>query len=488
MSLFQEAAREFDRALDNGDLKTAKRLLGELSSFGHDASTKFSALAHEWEKTFLTENGPALQALCKKEAFEEARTLIAKWENIGISTETHKKLVQDCEERAFHRIFDSLPMVSGLSAEASHLGPAKVVLSWSDVLHRRDGKYSIARKIGPGRFSAFSDGVKIMDTVESSIRDENVPLGVPVTYAVAACFKEKVNGKTMSLIPDVICTEPIKGFHCMEAAGNDSFGIVSLSWRNPTWDVAAKVETRLLRDDGRNWDVSGKDSFEDESVRAGESRKYSLEVTVAGKRLDPVECAVVVERVVEPPAVGEGYVFMQDGRPKLSIPNWPDGVPEVVISRSGLEPRYWSREDNDTASFYFHSLEEVDAATIQAVRRFCGKHEVRGPASRIKRQETARILFVSTGSQKKSLWSHEHGMTVCMDDGSAVPSLMVTIGKPNGRTCSFSVASGGIAPGEFFTFPADWDARCKDDVEVSVADSALCGEVIVRYRTSRTLP
>ena len=482
-SLFQEAAREFDMALDNGDLKTAKRLLGELSSFGHDASTKFSALVLEWEKAFVKENEPTLQALCKKDAFEEARSLLAKWESIGISTETHKKRIQDCETRVFRRIFDSLPMMSGLSAEASHSGSAKVNLSWNDVLHGREGKYSIARKVGLGRFAVFSDGEKLLDTMDSVIKDENVPLGVPVTYAVAACFKEQVNGKTMSLLPNVLCTAPIEGFHCTEAAGNDSFGLVSLSWQNPPWNAAAEVEMRLVREDGKTWGVSGRESFDDGDVRAGETHVYRLETTVGGKRLDPVECSVTVARVEEPPKIEGASVFLQGGRPRLKIPDWPDGVSEIEISRPGLAPHGLSREEYNKSGFFFHSPDEAATATVRAVRRFCGKHVVRGPASRIASPEES-ILYVSVESRKRSFWSREYGLRAEVDDGSALPPLVVTVERPDGRADAFRIPAGAVAPGEFFPFPPEWTAGRGDWVDVKSEEASGRS---VRFRTSKVI-
>lgn len=393
-----------------------------------------------------------------------------------------QKVSDTMEDEADRRKADNLGQVCELSAVSSATGMASISLTW------RKGAVALADSFRIERVEADNgEKVELPSQFETQFVDAEVKLGIPYRYSVTPCYR-LIPGKNPSLSNVVICTAPIGNFHVANTEGTETLGIVSLSWRNPPWDAAAKVETWLVREDGERWDVSGSDSFDDEDVRAGETHVYRLETTVSGMHLDPVECSVTVERVDEPPSIKGACVFMQEGRPKLSIPNWPTGVPEVVITRLGLEPRYLSREEYDSASFYFHSLEEVDAATIQAVHRFHGKHEVRGPASRIARPKVSSILFVSLDRRKKSLWSHEHGMRVCMDDGSVVPPLVVTIEKPNGCTSSFPVASGEIVPGEFFPFPAAWNAKCKDDVEVSVANAALCGEVIVRYRTSRILP
>lgn len=377
---------------------------------------------------------------------------------------------------------NKLGLVSGVSAIPSSVGSPSISLSWLR------GRASLADSFHVERIHVDSgDTVELPPQFEQQFIDWDVKLGIPYRYSITPCYRS-IPGKKPSLSEVVACTAPISDFQKNEALGTDKFGIVSLSWRNPPWDEAAKVETWLVREDCERWNVSGSDSFDDEDVRAGETHVYRLETTVSGTHLDPVECSVTVERVDEPPSIKGACVFMQEGRPKLSIPNWPDGIPEVVVSRPRSEPRYLSRAEYDTTSFYFHSQEEVDAATIQAVHRFHGKHEVRGPASRIARPKVSSILFVSLDRRKKSLWSHEHGMRVCMDDGSVVPPLVVSIEKPNGCTSSFPVASNKIVAGEFFPFPAVWNAKCKDDIKVSVANAALCGEVIVRYRTSRILP
>ena len=438
-SLFQEAAREFDQALDKGDLKTAKRLLGELSSFGHDATTKFTAIVCEWEEAFFRNHEPAFLALCKTEHFEEARSLIAKWKGMGIATEKHEKLILDGEKRAFIRIFERLPAVTGLSAHASHSETAKVDLSWTDVLKGLKGKYCIAKKIGLESISSFTDGEALSETNSPYLTDEKVPLGVPVAYAVVVGYKERINEKTMSVVSNVVCTALIEGFHCKEAAGNNSFGNVSLFWQNPPWDAEAVVESRIVREDGKSWDVSGRDSFVDDSVRAGESHRYLLETMVSGKMIDPVECKVSVETVTDPPHVAGAFVFIQDERPRLSIPNWPEGISEILISRLGLKPYCLLREDYNKKGFFFHTEDEANTATLQAVRRF-GSHCISGPACRISFENTSKILFVSIGDKKVAFWKRpEYGLVIRGGEGQSLPPLVVSIENPIGQIRSLSL-------------------------------------------------
>ena len=391
-----------------------------------------------------------------------------------------KTVLEAQADEADRRKAGQLGPVSELTAIASSSGSPSITLSWLR------GQAVLADEFRIVRINVTSgEQVDLPSQNEPRFVDEEVKLGIPYRYAVTPCYRS-IPGKSPSVSDSIICTASITEFRNEQAEGSDSFGIVLLDWRNPPWDATAKVETRLVREDGKAWDVSGRDSFEDEDVKAGEFHSYRLEVTVGEKCLDPVECSVDVERIPAPPAIVGASVFLQGGRPRLSIENWPEGVHEIALSFHSADTRYVTREKYGSESVYFHSLDEVDEATLRSVARIGGKHEVFGPASRIARPKMARILYVSIDSRKRSLWSREFGMTAAVEDGSTVPSLAVGI-ETNGHRRSFIVPSGAFAPGEFFPFPPEWEARRGCSVSVSVAAPKEASGFSIVYRTSRTI-
>lgn len=393
------------------------------------------------------------------------------------------------EDETIKRKAEALGPVASLKATPSIAGKPYFFISWMR------GEALMADSFRIERFAESLGERTERISTDLAVKDADVRLGIPYCYGVTPCYRG-ISGKKTATTELSVCTAPVTGFHVEKAEGTDSFGIVKLAWTNPPWDEAAEVAMRIVREDGKSWDVSGKDTFTEDSVRAGESHRYRLEVTVAGNALDFVECDAFVEAIPVPPPIEGAFASIQGGRPCLSIPKWPDGDFEVKISRPGLKPCYLSREEYGKG-FSFHSVEEAAATTLQAVRR-CGTNYVPGPETRVSCANKNPILSVSFGSRKTTflkrmeaflkqpkafLKQPEYGMTLGGEEGNNLPPITVSIKSQGGQTRTFPVSSGEIQNGVFFPFPSAWGAKRGESVNVTISE----GGYSIRYLTSRKL-
>lgn len=378
--------------------------------------------------------------------------------------------------------------VSDLIVTQMAFGVSRVKVSWTPERSGFATGYAVERI----PVSGGETGKWTVPTGNSFLIDDAASLGVPFEYRVTPLFNGRfASGITMSS-KAIVCVAPVSRFAAV-GLGTPNCGCVDLSWINPPWGASAKVSAKLVRDDDVSWDVSGKTSFEDSEVRCGEIRRYQLSVSVAGVVLDPVECRAVVESVPEPPPVEGARVFLQGGRYRLNIPEWPKGIDSVLLSKPEQKPIPLTLVDYREKTLFFRSEAEALASTIQAIRRIGSKGVVLGPKRSIGRTEFERGLFVSFGKNtpnslnKIAFWKRPaFGMTIRTSE-THVPSLVISVGKKGEMERSFDVSAGSVVPGVYFAFPDEWDVKTGESVSVSVAEKDATGVLPVRYLTSRTV-
>ncbi|MBQ7176286.1 MAG: hypothetical protein IJS08_02635 [Victivallales bacterium] len=441
------------------------------------------------------------QAYLKSFEFGKADSLIPEIDELSFENvdslcnqleDAYEIQAQKARELSLDRIASALPALKTFTAEVNVEEKHEVMLRWHVVPGSRADSFCLVRKENEQPLSP-EDGLTVYKGDKQEFSDGAIPVGVPCYYAVFSCFKGRVNRFANVLCSPVLDAPGIEEFK-IDMEGCATFAIVHLSWIIPSYSPAARLELSLNRfNDGERKRIllSGTQSkYADDDVVTGETYRYELTLTVGGKQLEPVVREVTIKSLPELPKV-EAFFFRERGLPRLSIPNWPQGVLEVVISRAGAEPIYRTREEYNSKPFLFHSEAQALASVIQSVRRFGTRYTAFGPEMPIKPTptESRKMITVAIDGQKASFWSRpQYGMVVTSESKTPLPALNVIIEREGVGSRVFSIPTGRVQSGEFFAFPASWNVNRGDCVEVACSDKVEQTRFIFHYLTSKMIP